>query len=219
MENCSEFIGVASLPLAKLQPLVPAGYQIAIGPPGFGSLVVRSSHCRRGSIEGSPVEAVRVAQIGVVLIPPDGTGDINNYTLSYGTNNARLAIRLELAGLSVSLDPDQIYEITPDPPGAGGEFFSEFSPLASSAWFLTGTLSDPPPVPNFPFVANWWANVRQGRLKMSTVIPQLNYGFGSVKLYTRRQSLLGALLGANSTSFDTNLRGVFANGVMTVTTP
>jgi hypothetical protein len=149
-----------------------------------------------------------VSQIGVVLVPPDGSGDINNYTLSYTTNSLRLAVKLELAGLPVTLDPDLVYEITPDPPGAAGELFSEVSPLASPSWFLSGVMGDPTPGPTFPFVANWWYKARQGRLKMSSSIPLLNYGLGSVKAHW-----------GNSSSFGTNLRGVFANGTMTVSTP
>ncbi|MEO8126338.1 MAG: hypothetical protein ABI822_04555, partial [Bryobacteraceae bacterium] len=144
--------------------MVPAAYQIAVGPPGFGSLVVRASHCGAASIEASPSEVTRVAEVGVVVIPPDGTGDVNSYTLSYGTNNLRLALRLEVTGLPVSLDPDFVYDLTPDPPGAAGELFTEFSPLTSAGWFLSGTVTDPPPSPNFPFIANWWFNGRQGRL-------------------------------------------------------
>lgn len=218
LENCTEFIGVASVALSKLQPLVPAGYQIQAGPPGFGSLVVRASHCRGASIDGSSTEAVRVGQIGIVVVSPDGTGDINNYTLSYSTNSLRLGLRLELAGLPVSLDPDLVYEVSPDPPGASGKLFVEVSPLAASSWFLLGTVGDPPPG-GFPFVANWWYNGRQGKVKMSTSIPALNYGAGSVEAYTRKQSQLGGLFGGNTSSFGTNLRGVFANGVMRVSTP
>jgi hypothetical protein len=224
LENCSEFIGVASIPLAKLQPLVPSGYQIAIGPPGFGSLVVRSSHCRSGAIEGSfgGADVTRVAQLGVVVIPPEGDGDINNYTLSYGTNNLKLALRLELAGLPVLYDSNLAYELTPDPPVLpnGGELFAEFAPeLSPASWFLSGTVTDPPPGASFPFVANWWYNGRQGRIKMATSIPVLSYGGGNVKVYTRRQSLLGGLIGGNTSTFGTNLRGVFANGTLRVTTP
>lgn len=191
--NCTEFIGVAS--------------------------VARASLCRNASIDGSPNETVKVAQTGVVVIPPDGTGDINSYTLSYSTNSLRLAVRLELAGMNVSLDPDLVYEVTPDPPGAGGELFAETTPLTAPGWFLSGTVADPPPTPNFPFTANWWFQTRQGRLKMATAIPMLNYGSGNARVYTRRQSQLGELIGGNSGAFGTNLRGVFANAVLTVTFP
>src|SRR6218665_3894986 len=80
LQNCTEFIGVASLPLAKLQPRVPAGYTLIEGPPGLGSLVVRTSECKNSSVDGGPTENLKIAQIGVLVLPPDGTGDINNYT-------------------------------------------------------------------------------------------------------------------------------------------
>lgn len=219
LNDCSEFIGVAQIPLARVQPLVPPPFLIAEGPPGFASLVVRASLCRAASMDGSPPEPVRVGQVGVVLVPPDGTGDINNYTLLYATDNRRLALGLEVAGLPVLFDPDLVYEVTPDPPGAGGELFVDASPLTSPAWFLSGTVNDPPPGPAFPFVANWWFRTRSGRLEMSTSIPLLSYGSGSVQVYTRRNSLLGGLIGGNTSLFGVNLRGVFAKAVMSVTAP
>jgi len=218
LENCTEFIGVASVPLAKVQSLVPAQYQIAVGPPGFASLVVRSSHCAKASIENGPNDTARVAQIGVVVIPPDGTGDVNSYLLSYGTDSLRLALRLEIAGWPVSVDPDLVYETLPDPPGAGGAFYSEISPLAGAGWFLSGQVTDPGG-PSFPFVANWWVNGRHGRVKMSTAIPLLSYGGGTVDVHTRRQSVLGNIIGGNQSGFGTNLRGVFAAATMNVTLP
>lgn len=215
LQNCTEFIGIASLPVASLQPRVPAGYVIAEGPPGFGSLVVRTSECPNSRVDGGPAENVKVAQIGVVVIPPDGTGDINNYTLTYSTNSLRLALKLELAGVNLTYDNDQIYE------RLGADFYSEVSPLVGTVpgWSVQGVVADPPAgTPQFPFVANWWTNVRNGRLKMSTAIPQLSYGDGSVRVFTRRQSVLGTVLNANSVAFGTNLRGVFASGVLTVST-
>ncbi len=216
LQNCTEFIGIASIPIAKLQPRVPSGYTIAEGPPGFGSLVVRTSECPNSRVDGASPENLKIAQIGVVVVPPDGTGDINNYTLTYSTNSVRLALKLELAGMNVSLDQDQIYERN------GVEFYSEISPLIGTVpgWYVQGTVTDPPPgTPQFPFVANWWTNVRNGRVKMSTSIPLLSYGDGLVRVFTRRQSTLGGLLDANSASFGTNLRGVFASATLTVGLP
>jgi len=211
LANCSEFIGIASVPISRVQPLVPATYHIAEGPPGLASLVVRASLCRNG---GSPI---RVAQLGVVIISPDGSGDINNYALSYSTDDSVLAFKLATTGWPVALDPDLVYEVTPDPPGAGGTLFADQSPpLGPAGWFLSGIVTDPPPTPNFPFTANWWFKLHQGQIKMSTSIPLLNYGSGSVTVYTRRQSLLGGLIGGNTSTFGTNLRGVFADGTLSV---
>jgi hypothetical protein len=47
------------------------------------------------------------------------------------------------------------------------------------------------------------------------VSPLLSRG-GTVRLYTRRDSLLGRLIGGNTISFFLNLRGVFATGSMPV---
>lgn len=213
--NCTEYIGTKQIPLARVAPSVPAPFLIAGAETGFATIVIRAGRCGRASLEGAPSEEVRVAQVGVVLIPPDGTGGINNYTLAYSTNSLRLAARLELAGLNVTLDPDLVYEVTPDPPVTGGEFFFDASPLTAPAWYLSGMVTDPAG-PQFPFVANWWSAIRSGKLKMATSIPLLAYGDGSVRIYSRRGGLVGKLIGGNSTGFEVNLRGVFANATMQV---
>ena len=193
LENCSEVIGTSQIPVARVVNLVPSTFQIAGGESGFATLVVRAGLCRKASVDGAPQEEARVAQVGVVVIPPDGTGGINSYTLFYATNSLRLTARLELSGLPVSLDPDLVYEVTPDPAGSGGEFLFDVSPPLSQAWYLSGSVSDPVG-PQFPFVANWWYGLRTGRLKMATPIPSLSYGGGSVRVYSRRESLVGGLI-------------------------
>src|SRR5437660_1483145 len=104
-----------------------------------------------------------VAQAGIAVIPPDGTGDINNYTLLYSTNDERLWQDLLEAGLPAVFDPALAYESTPDSSGHG-EIYAAVSPFVQPAWFLTGG-ADPPPAGGFPVVANWWFNGFRGVIK------------------------------------------------------
>jgi hypothetical protein len=215
--GCSEAIGVAAVPIGDVQPLVPAPYVIAEGPEGFASLVVRASRCASASVDGGAPEELKVAQIGVVLVPPDGTGDINNYALALVTSSPGFQQKLSRAGLPAVLDPDLVYEVTPDPPGDGGELFVDVSPSSAPAWFLSGTVTDPPQGSDFPFVANWWFSGPRGQMKMATSIPLLGYGSGSIQAFTRRDSLLGSLLAGNVASFGVNLRGVFDSAELEAT--
>ena len=77
-------------------------------------VVVRTANCRRlalsrafpdaeASTESSAANAQRpiaIAQVGAILVAPDGTGDVNVYTLWYHTNDLRLLAALRHAGVS-----------------------------------------------------------------------------------------------------------------------
>jgi len=70
---------------------------------GQASIVVRATSCESVAVGQSPGQPTAVSQIGINLVPPDGTGDINNYTLIYVTNNPVLAEYFQVAGLPASL--------------------------------------------------------------------------------------------------------------------
>ena len=44
-------------------------------------LVVRTARCSGIAVDGQEAKPGEVVQIGAVTVPPDGTGDINNYTI------------------------------------------------------------------------------------------------------------------------------------------
>ena len=100
-DDCTEFAGLGSLPAAQIQGLVPAGYSPASFGPGVAGMVARAARCEGISVGGSPAERGTVSQIGVNLVSPDGTGDINNYALLYVTRQppaGRAAAALRPAG-------------------------------------------------------------------------------------------------------------------------
>ncbi len=217
--DCTEFVGTGQVPLARAQRFIPAGFQIAAGPGDTATLVVRAAQCKSVKVDNGPAEAGTLTQYGIIVVPPDGTGDINNYTIGYATTSRRLAQRLERVGLPVSIDEDMAYGVTPNPPGAAGVLFVESSPGDTASFFLHGAVSDPAPGSFFPFLANWWYESKKGRMKMATAIPSIGFGASTVRLYTRLDSNLGFLTGTNQygpfTGF--NIRGIFATGRMTVT--
>ena len=111
--GCTEFVGWGPVSLAKAQPLVPAGYVIAGAAMGQAAIVVRATSCQGVSVGQSRAQPTELSQIGINLVAPDGTGDINNYTVIYVTNNQALADHFQAAGLPAVFDPQLTYEYTP----------------------------------------------------------------------------------------------------------
>jgi hypothetical protein len=209
--DCTEYVGAGFVPLAQAAPFVPSTFQIAANS-GQALLVTRAAECQSVVIDNSRPERARLSQIGVSIVSPDGTGDINNYTVLYVTDSERLADRLERAGLPVKVDEDLVYEVN------SGNLFIDVSPEEGPAWFFNGSVTEPPPG-GFPFLANWWYESRRGRMKMATNIPVISFGQSAVTVYSRRNSPLGKLILGNSFSaFGVfNVRGRFATGRMDVT--
>ena len=213
LQDCTELIGLGPVPMSAVRPLAPANYFIIPFDTGVAGLVVRAAECQI-NVGGGPARPVRIAQIGVAIASPDGTGQINNYTLLYATNDSRLAGALQDLGLAVGLDPLLAYEFN----SATGEVYVAVAPPGVPAYFLSGSASNPPSGGD-PVTANWWAQTRRGTLKMATSIPAISYGFPtSTVLHTSRASLLGGIIGGNTdASFPFfNARGKFTSGTFSV---
>jgi len=217
LTNCTELIAFGPIPLASVQQLVPPGFQIAGFGPGTAGLVVRASQCQDVTLNRPQGTPVLVAQIGIAIVSPNGTGDINNYSLLYVTNDRELTSALQGAGLPVVLDPTLAFEHTPNASGPGGLYVAVSPP--DGPYFLAGSAS-PPPGPPAPVVANWWFASKNFTVKLSTSIPGIAYGPAATTLYTSKITSLGAVIGGNSDSNFSffNARGVFAAGQLTVST-
>lgn len=216
--GCSEFVGWGPVSLAAAQPLVPAGYVIAGAADGQAAIVVRATSCEAVGVDQSQAQPTELSQIGINLVPPDGTGDINNYTVIYVTNNQSLAKRFQIAGLPAVFDPQLAYEYTPAPDGLSGELYVTAAGEELPSYFLFGTEAEPPLNSQQSFLANWWFTGPEGRMKQSTLFPAIAFGMAAVSLYTSNVSWLGKLIGGNT---DANfsilsVRGVYPAATMTV---
>jgi len=100
LRDCTELIGLGPVEFAKARSVVPIRYSLVPFNGGAG-LVVRASRCAVAGVDSSAEKPAIVAQVGIAIIPPDGTGDINNYTLLYATDHQQLAQALNHAGLPV----------------------------------------------------------------------------------------------------------------------
>jgi hypothetical protein len=216
--DCTEFAGWGPVSLAEAQPLASTGYTIAGAGMGHASIVVRATSCQGVSIGQSAAKPTEISQIGINLVAPDGTGDINNYTLIYVTNNQALAEHLGAAGAPAVFDPQLNYEYTPGPMETSGELYMAASGTGLPAYFLFGTENEPPPNSQQKFVANWWFSGHGIKIKQSTLFPAISFGSAAVTLYTSRTSLLGNLIGGNTASNFSflSVRGVYPTATMTV---
>ena len=217
--GCTEFVGWGPVSLTEAQPLVPAGYVIAGAAKGQAAIVVRATSCQGVAVGQSSAQPTELSQIGINLVPPDGTGDINNYTVIYVTNNRTLAEHFQTAGLPAVLDPQLTYEFTPDSSGTSGQLYVTAAGEELPAYFLFGTETDPPPNSQQSFLANWWFTGHGGKMKQSTSFPVISFGTAAVTLYTSNTSLLGNLIGGNTDSNFSflSVRGVYPAAMMTVT--
>ena len=216
--GCTEFVGWGPVSLAAAQPLVPAGYVITGAANGQAAIVVRATSCEDVLVDRSPAQPTDLSQIGINLVAPDGTGDINNYTVIYVTNNEDLARRFQIAGLPAVFDPQLTYEYTADSTGLAGELYVTAAGEELPAYFLFGTETEPPPNSQQSFLANWWFTGPEGRMKQSTLFPAISFGRAAVSLYTSSASLLGTLIGGNTDgNFSIlSVRGVYPGATMTV---
>jgi hypothetical protein len=216
--QCTEFAGVGPVDFATASSLVqPAFTTLPVG--STAAIVVRATRCASAEVNGGAAVPTIISQIGIEIVPPDGTGDINNFTLIYVTDNAQLALAFRLVGLPAIFDPTITYEFTYDSTEKSGELYVEAEGAGLPAYFLTGTETDPSGG-GFDFKANWWFQGFAGVIKQASDFPNIAFGPANVSLHTSRESVLGKLIGGNSDAdfHFLPVRGVYAAAHMDVTT-
>jgi hypothetical protein len=114
--DCVESIGVTLVPTANARGYVPSQFILAGEGQPVTPLVVRTARCAGIAVAGEQPRPGEIVQIGAVIIPPDFTGDINNYTIWYYTSDPKLATQLRKAGLDAQQVPtiDYNYQATND---------------------------------------------------------------------------------------------------------
>ena len=217
--QCTEFAGVGPIDFARASALVPAAFStLPVG--ATAGLVVRATGCAGVSVNGGHAVPTNISQIGVEIVPPDGTGDINNYTLVYLSNNSELVEQFNKAGVPALFDPDLTYQFTYDSTGKAGYLYVEADGPGLPGYFIAGNETDPTaPYPG-GFRANWWYAGKEGKVKQASVFPDIAFGTSSVTFFTSKTSVLGKLIGGNSYSAFTflPLRGVYSSAHMVVST-
>jgi hypothetical protein len=216
--DCTEFAGLAPVPIANVRSRVPTRYAVSGETDGVGVVVFRSASCRRVAFDGVVFSRTILAQVGVNVVPPTGVPDIASYTLQYASDNVWLVLRLRLAGVDAIWVPRLTYVFQADGTGAGGDL-RVTQPRLPGAYELRGPASDPLPAdPGFPFRADWWTTSTRGDVLMRTDIANIRLGNADgVEVTAEVRSAVATLLGATSAAFPVlAVRGVFADAVMMV---
>jgi hypothetical protein len=218
-DDCTEFAGLTAVPIDNIRHRVPSQYRLAGEPDGVGVVVFRTASCSAVSVDGGHARPAVVAQVGVNVEAPLGTGDINNYTLYFATDSPPLFARLRRAGVDVLSVPGLDYDYSIDSSGTRGTLFIDVPRPRHAMYELSGPVNEPlPGDPGFPFVANWWRTARHGDVIMETMIPNIRFGDAiGVVVTTDPGSELESILGRTSASFPIlAVRGVFATATMDV---
>jgi hypothetical protein len=195
--NCTEFAGIGFVPAANARPLVPARYVLA-GDATNALIVVRTARCDQTLVDGLRLHPGTLSQIGISLVGPDTTADINNYTLWYTTTDPLLAAGLLTKGIRAELDPSLRFVFQPS--GAGGTLSVEDHPLFAPAYRLLGPVVTSTAAP-VVFTASWWQDSPASTSQMRTVFPAIRFGSGTITLTTDPNSALGRLVGGASLTF------------------
>ena len=190
--DCTEYAGVGPVDFGKASALVPPVFTtLLVG--STGGIVVRATNCKDLSVNGGRKAPTSISQIGIEIVPPDGTGDINNFTLLYVSDNAELVRAFRGSGVPALYDPTLTYQFTYDSTGKAGELYVEVN-------------------------ANWWYANSKEVVKQASNFPAIAFGVPSVSFHTDRNSDLGKLIGGNTDS-DFHLfpvRGIYATAHMEV---
>ena len=193
--DCVESIGVTLVPTASARVYVPHQFILAGEGQPVTPLVVRTSQCTNIAVAGHEPMAGEIVQIGAVIVPPDFTGDINNYTIWYSTSNAKLATQLRKVGVDAELVPVINYDYQSANNLLSVRIPAPFEPTLT----LSGNV-----VPSSnsagSFTANWWQQTKTGIVKMRTNVPVIKIGGADLTLNTEDDPLT-QLLGGPSTGF------------------
>jgi len=192
--DCIESIGVGLVATEAARALVPARFALAGDGQPVTPLVVRTADCGGISVEGRRARAGTIMQIGAVIVPPDFTGDINNYTILYYTTDAGLAILLNLAGVEAQYVPTLTDDYN------AGQLHVRVPRPGFPVVSVDGAVVESH-VPAGSFRANWWQAAAHGVVKMDTNVPAIAIGTANLVLTTNPRGPLGQLIGGDSIGF------------------
>lgn len=197
--DCTEQASLTNVPVANVRSLVPSHYALTNESSGSTVVVVRIANCKDVVVAGKDVGGGTVAQIGANLVSPDGTGNINNYTIYYSTTSKRLTRFLQRDGVPAQYVKNIDYGFTPDGKGGGSLAISVGKPI-DSPYKVSAQVVVPTAAP-VPYTANWWADDDRQSTRMQTPIPAIAFGGATTTLTCDPKSNLGKILGGGSITF------------------
>jgi hypothetical protein len=202
--TCTEYAGFLPVALANAALLVPARFTIASSSPGQANAIVRVAQCASVVVAGKNTGPGTVAQLGVNIVSPDGTGDINNYTVWYDTTGLELARALRGAGVDAAFDPLLVYERKVNADGITAHQIIANGFVPAPPFLIDSTVTIPTPATTpIDFSANWWQTNAGATAKMASDFPNILFGAESdgVTIAVIPGTKLGNLIGAKSATF------------------
>jgi hypothetical protein len=179
--GCTEFAGLTFVPTENVADLVPPQFELLhLTTDAEAVVVVRVADCSSVQVKSGKGKRGTVAQVGVSMIGPDATSDINNYTLWYATDNKELAHELSKLGVDAVYSQDIDYDFFPTGSGSG-PFSIAVAADSHSEYVVNGSATTPTSAA-VPFVASWWYETCQGTVQMRTDLPQIQFGQASMTL-------------------------------------
>jgi hypothetical protein len=199
--NCTEYAGLAPIPLANAAGLVPAPFVPASYGPGLTALILRTATCKSASIEGGPSHPGTVLQIGINIVPPNNTGNINNYAVWYLTDSHDLAVGLQRAGIRAEEDPLLLFDPTTNPDGDGHVFL--VNGISPPLLIDSPAISPTPATAPTDFIAEWWQGNAVETNDMYGTYPGILFGAESpdVNLLVPPDSPLAKIIGGTKINF------------------
>lgn len=197
--DCTEFAGLTYVPTSSVEDLVPEDFDLLhLTTDAEAVVVVRVADCKSVKVKNGKSKPGTVAQVGVSLVGPDASANINNYTLWYATNNKELAQELSKLGVDAEYSKDIDYHFAPGSSGSG-PFDIAVAADPGSEYVVHGTASAPTAAA-VPFVASWWYETCHGVVQMRTDLPQIQFG-GSAMTVTALGDDIVDVLGAAPLGF------------------
>jgi hypothetical protein len=177
--NCVENIGVTLVPTDKARALVPPEFQLVGDSAPVTPLVVRTARCDI-AVGGQRPNAGSIIQVGAVIVPPDFTGDINNYTLWYYTTDGELANHLVRLGVGAQHVQNVMYDYVPGAVGNSVPFLVNVPRPGYPMFSLAGTVARSE-IPSGSFVANWSLNGKVKTCLYRTLEKTLNNNIHDIR--------------------------------------
>ncbi|MGK3966078.1 hypothetical protein WMF38_18085 [Sorangium sp. So ce118] len=196
--NVVETIGLDLVPTDEVRALVPEEFVLAGEGQPVTPLAVRTAHADGISVNGGTPTPGSIVQIGASIVSPDGTGDVNSYTLWYYTDNALLAVKLIQAGFLAQYVPTLEYDYSL---ASGDSNIHVRVPFPGAPRLVIDGSISPSGAPPAPFASNWWVSTWSGPVKQTTTISSLVFGGADVTLETNAGNALGSLLGGPTAEF------------------
>lgn len=192
-----ENVGIGLVATERAQALLPPPFKLANTGEPVTPLVVLAARCQGIAVTGAVPTPGTFVQIGLIVAPPDGTGEINIFTLWHYTTHLTLMRALKNAGLNSQHVPDIEYDVI-----LGGKAGSARLTVPSPGQpplLLAGAIREPSqPV---TFNGNWWGKAGNRLLKLNSVVPAATFGDAELTLTTRATNPLGRLIGGETLNF------------------